>query len=65
MSRHAPAHILPVDDNAIVRADLRVISEDADNDDARRRSLLLIESMVRAGYSEREITDAVMAARGA
>lgn len=89
----ATARILTVEDDPIVRVDLRLILEDAgyevghvlrpfsetqlaetlagvltpraERDEWERRSqLIMIESMLRAGYSEREIASALREAAG-
>lgn len=55
MPAHTTARILTVDDNPIVRADLKLVV----NEHEHRHYMTMIESMVRAGHSENEITRAV------
>ena len=61
MPAHTTARILTVDDDPIVRADLQLVVDEHE----RRHYLTMIESMVRAGHSENEITRAVEASRTA
>jgi hypothetical protein len=63
LSSHSTARVLTVEDDPIVRGDLRLILEDSEAE--RRRDLILIEAMVRDGYSEGEIVAALRDRHGA
>jgi hypothetical protein len=60
---HSTARVLTVEDDPIVRGDLRLILEDSEAE--RRRDLILVESMVRDGHSEGEIVAALSDRHGA